>query len=710
MLVELDIKSMISDNPTDEVNMFDEVGRKMISCFPQEATKEEYYEPNISSLVYSEDEIFSYDNSKIVAQNRTDGIVRSNIDYNEFKDKIYHPNPAISNPETNNYNTYSNWSYNTSNRRYGYGYNPLPNQIDYSRLYNHMNIGVFGEGYHNMGNAQINAMNTTPRDILERPSNIVDFSNPYSVYCSQGGNVGNPNIIRDPYNYNPNASWYGANNGVNVNGWGNNIYGGYNQWGYSSFRPRIPSDFDIKHNLGVRARALPANSPAFKEAEEERERIEDTNRLPKHFTVKVVKASELEKQKKKEEVKDEEPKDIILPKQHELIWDDKKEKEIDELSEKIAVYNKAMAYVCYNLPVINGMTKEVYEFYKEAIEERLAMYIKEEKENPNLDYRLPYRYREMPALIYNPDGSVEHNFYKPEFVPEKKYDENGNRIYKYDRGRDLTDLEFKVFKSRALMELAREVQVKYINWVDKFNKGNIVDLEKYKNTVELDSNIDWNNPIAIRCYELKKREYEANRLRYFFRVAFGKSVSDKEFDKWWSGTEYDPEQNKVNNLVYNRKMEIYRQDYYNMINLKPVKIDYKRQYEQFLNNQSMLMDRLTGGLINKVNSVGDWLKAMNYMESSLMQEKINEETKKMAHNMANQYDYKKSLIRFGNQANLGNNYMPGATFGAADPRYGFPSNYIDITNTDGYQEKKAQFMNACSSLMGQNVPLRPIYM
>ena len=316
----------------------------------------------------------------------------------------------------------------------------------------------------------------------------------------------------------------------------------------------------------------------------------------------------------------------------------------------------------------------------------------------------------MPALIYNPDGSVEHNFYKPEFVPEKKYDENGNRIYKYDRGRDLTDLEFKVFKSRALMELAREVQVKYINWVDEFNKGNVVDLEKYKNTVELDTNIDWNNPIAIRCYELKKREYEANRLRYFFRVAFGKSVSDKEFDKWWSGTEYDPEQNKVNNLVYNRKMEIYRQDYYNMINLKPVKIDYKRQYEQFLNNQSMLMDRLTGGLINKVNSVGDWLKAMNYMESSLMQEKINEETKKMAHNMANQYDYKKSLIRFGNQANLGNNYMPGATFGAADPRYGFPSNYIDITNTDGYQEKKAQFMNACSSLMGQNVPLRPIYM
>ena len=711
--MEQNIASMISNDPNDEINMFDTVGKMIVSCFPKEQQQEKFYEANLSSMVYDENEMFSYGDS-IIAKDDTDGVFVDTIDYSKYNSVEFHPNPSVNNPVQNDYNQYSNWNYG-NNQSYGYGYNPLPNHIDYSRLYNHMNLGVFGEGYHNMSNAQSNAVYQTPRDILERPSNIVDFSNPYSVYCSQGGPNVNPNLIRDPYNYNPN-SWYGSNNGMGAYNIYNNPYAGYNgygsyynPWGYSS-RPKPPSDFDIQHNLGVRAKALPANSPLFKQLEEEIEKREEENRLPDKFTVKVVKASELVEQEDKKEEKKEEKKQVVLPKQHELIWDDKKEKEIDELSEKIAVYNQAMAYVCYNLPMINGITQEVYEFYKEAIEERLATYIKDEQENPTLDYRLPYRYREMPALIIREDGSVEHNFYKPEFIPEKIYDEAGNRIYKYDRKRELTDLEFKVFKHRALMELAREVQVKYIHWVDEYNKGNVMDLEKYKNTIVLDNKVDWNNPIAVRCYQLKKREYEANNLRYFFRLAFGKTVSDDQFDNWWNHNTEEKEDNRINNLVYNRKLEIYRQDYYNIINTKPIEIDYERQRQLFNQNFSNQLSKWSGGLIDNIHSVEDWLKAMNYMESSFMQEDIDEANRNMVNSMANQYDYRKSLIRFANNGNLGDNTMPGVKFGPADPKLGFPSDYIDITNTDGYQKKKAQFINACSNLMGQNVRLKPIYM
>ena len=70
---------MISNDPNDEINMFDTVGKMIVSCFPKEQQQEKFYEANLSSMVYDENEMFSYGDS-IIAQNESDGVFVDTID------------------------------------------------------------------------------------------------------------------------------------------------------------------------------------------------------------------------------------------------------------------------------------------------------------------------------------------------------------------------------------------------------------------------------------------------------------------------------------------------------------------------------------------------------------------------------------------------------------------------------------------------------
>lgn len=674
-------KNIVDDSPQDKR----EHQSHLSDLFPKEDEPVKYVDTNFESLVYKDEDFHSLD---CVAKDEDDGkVVIEDLQY----DPNFHPNPKVRNP--NEYN-YDKW--NTGYSNYGYGYNGnysgYPN-YGYGNLYMRANMDIFKEGYHNMSNFR---------------NTMVDFSNPDSVAQSQspfgyGGNNKNPNIsYYDPYEYNPKASyssWY--NPSYQQQGW----YGG-NNWYYNRGRRNYspPSDFDVANGFGIRIRIV-SEEERSKNANKQKEKQSDIKISPK-----IVLVPDKVEEPKKEEVNDRPTnQEIIIPKENELNWSGKDEEEINELANKIAVYNEAIAYVLYNIPCMYGISREQYLFLKEAAIDRLNEYVKDEKEHPNLDYRVPYRYRELPSVMKNSQGRYVHNLIKVEFIPEKKYDSSGNRVYDYDRGRELTDKEWKLFCSRALLELQLEANKKRVKWIEDYNKSGGNNYEKYKNTIVINENYRYNDPIAIRCNEMKKKESKVNDLRWVYRKAIGQGMSDTQFDKWWDGGDLqrNTQESIFNNNLYQRRCQIYNE----MMATNYVIANPEIEHREFLARQAGAIADLTDGCFDNAKTFNDVMEGFNYMHNKYIQIEADRQRKEMTDGAFNRYSYKKSLIRFGNETNPGfsNNFRPGSVFGQANPQYGFPSNYVDITNTDGYNERKAMFNNYCKNSYGSTVPMRPIY-
>lgn len=674
--------------------------------YPKEREKEVYIDHDFNSSILKEEELVK---TNLVATDPQDGVIT--IPEIKFDLKKWHPNQEVMNPKQN---SYQNWDYGWNNRNYNpFGYSP-----NYNNLNMRLDLNMFSEGYHNMENA-VNQAKMTPRDILERGNNMVDFSNPDSVAKAQSspfgyGAVDNPNVTYDPYNYNPKAnysSWYNPNY-MNNQGWYGNGYGlyGYNGY-YDSRQSARPIDQDISYGFAV-GKVNVINTSH----KEKVENIKKSNPLKPEVKVQVVIKEENTDNKVEEESKKKDETttlpDMIIPPEHPLKWTGVDEKEIGKLASEISVYNKAIAYVAYNLPLLSNITREMYNFYKEVIQERLDEYRKDEKEHPNLDYRIPYRYRRLPDLMELPNGMKTHNMIKIEFVPEKVYDEDGNRVYSYDRGREPNEKEWKLFYSRALEELKIKVNAKKVQWIEDYNKKGI-DYEKYKNSVGVSRFYDRNNPIAIRCHELRMQEWQNNQTRWFYRMAINDQMTDIEFDKWWSGQTMQTEKNKQNNNpVYQRKLQIFNNINQMHSYYRGYVPDAKTQYDTFLQQRANAIYDLTDGCFDNAKDLNDIFCGFGYMENKYHRMNLDRQNQEAMNKVNNSYDYQKSLIRFGNEPNplFNSNFRPGAIFGNADPKYGFPSGYVDLTHTDGYQQRKEEFNNYCKNSQGNTLPLRPVYL
>ena len=63
--------------------------------------------------------------------------------------------------------------------------------------------------------------------------------------------------------------------------------------------------------------------------------------------------------------------DFEVPEEHKLEWDDEKDSKLEKLAEQIAEYDKALANVIWNMPLIDQMTDEMSRFWLEYAQERL---------------------------------------------------------------------------------------------------------------------------------------------------------------------------------------------------------------------------------------------------------------------------------------------------------------------------------------------------
>lgn len=624
---------------------------------------------------------------------------------------------------------------------------------------------MFNQGYNNMALAQNNARTIYNQ---QNNSNMVDFSSPESMNRSQitpyntvTSPMMNPMI---PQVMNPNlrntfpvqygryqGNWYG--NGYNVGCLPmNNIslimrpveLDKENIWTVETKAVREPiSDEEIessynppKEDYFTRLRKSFENIKVIgvrgyddcedeKEEKQEKE-IENTEFIDKTLDQMEQLQNELD------------PETFEVPEDHKLVWNEEKKNKVEKLCEQIAIYDIPLAHVIWNIPEIEQMTEEMSEFWIEYGKERLEFFQTSEKRNPNVDYRIPLRHRKTPMPIsINDQGQMKFSPI-PYMYPEKKYDENGNRIYDYDRKRKLTKDERELFNLKAIFDLRTAELQKRTTWILQFN----IDKNKRLKTKDKNGRREYSllkeykrkNPNFSKIMEEDEESFKSNnglygygyvdpfqtwvrerqkmveRQKYVYLKAFDHSMTLEEFNTFWEGPQ--------SNFQQIDPTERRRQELLQATRIRIAQINYAEQHhEETIRNyvnqvrtaEAKRIRELDEGCMDGVTTAKEYFDKMGYLWSLCMEDDLKKHQEEKYNQYNRQFNYKRALIQNVNEHPELNNFRPGAVFGKADPEYGFPPNYLDLTKTDKYEKCKAEFMDYCKNSIGVNMPLKPIY-
>lgn len=547
--------------------------------------------------------------------------------------------------------------------------------------------------------------------------NMVDFSNPESVarmqqphyYNPYYNNLNNPNLRQQaPYGYN---NPYG------------NFYAGYPQYGgigYSSMfsdnaQYMIPSEDDISEGLAPKVRV--------EEVDEDEEEIIRTVTNHESYFERKFKKNQLKVTVVEEDVSDNildstivrnfggDKKNSIRSKLEDIKFDvsltndtkavfsysEEYEEEINDLAEQIAIYNEAIA-LCL-VGSLDEISKEDFDVYKAWCIEKLNWYIRQEQIHPNIDYRLPYRYRMLPPMVKDKDsGEIAFNDVA-EIIPEKIYDNNGNRIYSYDRGREPNDEEWAIFYNKATVDRDDIIKKRKAEIYSQWKKERD-ELENYNPY----------DPMSVRIYNIKKQKKIQQDQYDFYHHALGGSVSDKEFDKWWYGNnssssnvEQDPRKTRrtwIKQMTENNMKQA--------LQIKPIDHDAIRRH--MMNMTWKAVNDFDKGYMDGCTSLKDYFDRLHYLNVRVHEENLEKQRREGVSQIANKSSYNRSLYTFANEYHPLSDAerIPGVKFGSVDPGYGYPTNYVDFMKCDLYNERKQRFLNYCNNTQG-HIPLRPIF-
>ena len=614
---------------------------------------------------------------------------------------------------------------------------------------------------------QVNAQNPTRLET----SNIVDFANPESVAMMQNpfgyqNGYANPNIKnQDPMHYNPyqnmNNAWWNNNNGMA----GYNWYNTFNQINSNDFM--VPTEEDYKRKNPFTARvSIVVNGKVVRKfydesdepKKEEKKKETCVDLLHKKIRTRVVteidgklyyhgkETESWEKKNTAEVIPDDKRNEVSksieekivdkmqqvydhmdqfeVPEESKLNWTDEDEDKLDHLAEEIAVYDKALAHAIYNAPVINGMTRETYEFYIKYIQKRLQEFRELEKNNPNIDYRLDYRYRRTPSMRISDNGKWIFNLIIPDYYPEKKYDSKGNRIYDYDRGSQPSKKEWNIFYAKAFAKIREEVNKLKADWILQFNidKNNrkkgvynvegkekkVTPLEHWRRTrdAEMESmKIQPTDTLWQRT--VKEHDQMVANQKFVWMTLAGNRMTPDQFNEFWNGPQARTEDVDPYELHRRQVAQLTAQNLRTIQQAKP--IDKRRFVEEAFKMEEEKMREWDKGVLQGCKTLMDVFDNLGYVVNLVHDDNVEQQRKAYNLKTTNQYSYKKSLIDWANSSrwNLENNTRPNTTFGPVDPKYGFPTNYVDLTKTDNYNECKKMFMDYCNK--GTTDPVQPVY-
>ena len=554
----------------------------------------------------------------------------------------------------------------------------------------------------------------------------VDFSNPESVARMQTpilnpfgtyNPYANPNLVNQNAGYNPalymsnsygGGSWYGGN------------------WGGDDTRFMNPSPDDKLIPIGEVVHGTP------KPMERKMGYMEKLRAEP---TVVVYRGSQEPLPTKKE---DDNPHYQVVPrpKYHPpmtpytieeldpdrgqlrmipdtpLVWTARDDEELDRLVEDLAVYDKAMAHVAFNVPHIDGCTREDWTYIKRYFQDRIQDFRSKELMNQGLDYRAKYRHRRLPATIII-DGDSMPDYSQPVPIPTKRITLSGEVEYDYDRGRDmLTEEEWDIFVDRAYGEM--------LQGAEKIKARDLMQLNQHLSQPqtpkkEEDDKYNPYDPISVKLHNMRNSQKAYMTNMEFFKHVFRHRLTPEQFDNWWYGTQSNATRygNKPIDQAQAQQMwakQMSEANYNILMQFRPYDKDAVRSW---MNQRALeAFNNYTKGTVTKDMSLADFMRNLRYLDTR--NHELNLEAQRMANQQAmwnnmSHDTFNRSLYQYMNSpqyANTNPYYTP--QYGTIDPRFGMPSQYIDLTNNPMAQQKKQQFLQHCHTTTG-TVPLSPIY-
>lgn len=455
---------------------------------------------------------------------------------------------------------------------------------------------------------------------------------------------------------------------------------------------------------------------------------------------------------------------IIVPKLRRLFFNKRDEEALRNLCKRLQVYNPPLARVVWAKRHLKY--RDDYQLFITAAEDILNEYeiaeMFDKEDEGYYDYRVPMRNRKLPEYTIDENGKkiFDENYY--EYHPFRKYTDDTFE-YEYDRGRELTKEEFNLFceyeetclvysfhqlRLKNFYEVNRRLQNLPLSYsVDrkelaireeklrKLLEERISIREKAESkkkekieqqcknkrvsdprTLEEIENEYYNrfDPVEAHYHEMRVLRKKQEQQYELYRDIFS-SKSQKEFDAWWYGKNSSRYQQE--NLPPEELQRRQREEYVDRMTEANIALLSKAQVidpVQITNNfrywQQAELQKLFGNTMNEATSLKDvFEKVIPHALYEISCENIEKQRRETANNSYNHMAYKRALIELANNKVLAGNDDPNFKPGPVDPRFGYPANWVDPTNSREYEERKARFMEYCKNSMGVNMPLRPIY-
>jgi len=455
---------------------------------------------------------------------------------------------------------------------------------------------------------------------------------------------------------------------------------------------------------------------------------------------------------------------IIVPRLRRLFFNKRDEEALRNLCKRLQVYNPPLARVVWAKRHLKY--RDDYQLFITAAEDILNEYeiaeMFDKEDEGYYDYRVPMRNRKLPEYTIDENGKkiFDENYY--EYHPFRKYTDDTFE-YEYDRGRELTKEEFNLFceyeetclvysfhqlRLKNFYEVNRRLQNLPLSYsVDR--KELTIREEKLRKLLEERISIRENaeakkkeeieqqcknkrvsdprtleeieneyynrfDPVEAHYHEMRVLRKKQEQQYELYRDIFS-SKSQKEFDAWWYGKNSSRYQQE--NLPPEELQRRQREEYVDRMTEANIALLSKAQVidpVQITNNfrywQQAELQKLFGNTMNEATSLKDvFEKVIPHALYEISCENIEKQRRETANNSYNHMAYKRALIELANNKVLAGNDDPNFKPGPVDPRFGYPANWVDPTNSREYEERKARFMEYCKNSMGVNMPLRPIY-
>lgn len=545
--------------------------------------------------------------------------------------------------------------------------------------------------------------------MIEQNHTLVDFSNPesvarmtqYPVINPYGYNTmaANPNII-------PSSNGY-PTYGYNYN-YGNN-WGGFNS-GYATAADTAKFMIPLPGDTRIPCGQLVTKEEA--EARAKADKAEYSNPRDGKLIVELVPVTVSEKSKKPRILTK-----IIKPKhvphtpytieelnpdlytiryieQTPLHLDADDRKRVTEVCDKIYEYNKALAFGVLEMIMededFKSYSRQKFEKLLICLNNTVAEYQKRSNNIRIVDYKAPYRYRPTPIFSIDEEGNYVIPIQLDPVAKRTKDELIKDWVYDYDRGRDwLTEEEWTVFKLKAMSDLERDMkrleEAEFLSLNPQFDES-----KKQTEEVNLPEYNPY-DPVSVKLHKQYKAEHAYKVNKDFWRYILRHKLDDVQFENWWYGT------STANQMRFNQQKLTQEEEHrrwakaMNAQHLRllnnAVPIDRERSVNECRRQILKALDDYNCGMVRPDMSLQDYMKVIGYLGGNKIHElniqKQREEDlayqqKRISHDV-----YRKTMIEYFNnfpgEPNPNPNYTPH--YGTVDPRYGFPSHYVDMTNT-----------------------------